>query len=169
MSNLRRLQTTTTTLITTTLVIITVLAVSMVVVSTNGMTDKVVLAQGALKKFTADLSGKSEVPPIDTKASGTAQFQISADGKQIDYDLNVKDLNNFIMAHIHQGKSGENGPPVVMLSMGKGKITSGDLQGPLNGEQLSNLAKLMQDRNTYVNVHTQQNQNGEIRGQIAGS
>jgi hypothetical protein len=154
---------------TTTLLIATVLAVSMVVVSTNGMTDKVVLAQGALKKFTADLSGKSEVPPVDTKASGTAQFQISADGKQIDYDLNVKDLSNFMMAHIHQGKSGENGPPVVMLSMGKGKITSGDLQGPLSGEQLSNLAKLMQDRNTYVNVHTQQNQNGEIRGQISGS
>jgi hypothetical protein len=153
----------------TTLLIVTVLAVSMVVVSTNGMTDKAVLAQGALKKFTADLSGKSEVPPVDTKASGTAQFQISADGKQIDYDLNVKDLSNFMMAHIHQGKSGENGPPVVMLSIGKGKITSGDLQGPLSGEQLSNLAKLMQDRNTYVNVHTQQNQNGEIRGQIAGS
>src|SRR5215467_4135552 len=153
----------------TTLLIITVLAVSMVVVSTNGMTDKVVLAQSTLKKFSADLSGKSEVPPVDTKAIGTAQFQISADGKQIDYDLNVKDLNNFMMAHIHNGKSGENGPPVVMLSMGKGKITSADLQGSLSGEQLSDLAKLMQDRNTYVNVHTQQNQNGEIRGQIAGS
>jgi hypothetical protein len=74
-----------------------------------------------------------------------------------------------MMAHIHNGKSGENGPPVVMLFMGKGKITSADLQGPLSGEQLSDLAKLMQDRNTYVNVHTQQNQNGEIRGQIAGS
>ncbi|HEY7573260.1 MAG TPA: CHRD domain-containing protein [Nitrososphaeraceae archaeon] len=163
------MQTTTTTLVTTTLVIITVLAVSMVVVSTNGMTDKVVLAQGTLKKFTADLSGKNEVPPADTKATGTAQFQIGADEKQIDYELNVKDLNNFMMAHIHQGKSGENGPPIVMLSMGKGKITSGDLQGPLAGKQLSDLTKLMQDRNTYVNVHTQQNQNGEIRGQISSS
>jgi hypothetical protein len=56
-----------------------------------------------------------------------------------------------------------------MLSMGKGKITPGNLQGPLTGEQLSDLAKLMQDRNTNVNVHTQQNQNGEIRGQISGS
>jgi hypothetical protein len=84
----------------------------MVVVSTNGMTDKPVLAKDALKKFTANLSGKSEVPPVDTKASGTTQFQISADGKQIDYGLNVKDLNNFMMAHIHQGKSGENGPPI---------------------------------------------------------
>jgi hypothetical protein len=106
----------------------TILAVSMVVVSTNRMTDKLVLALGALKKFTADLSGKSELPPVVTKASGTVQFQISPDGKQIDYNLNIKDLNNFMMAHIHQGKSGENGPPIVMLSMGKGKITSGDIR-----------------------------------------
>ena len=161
MSNSRGLRTKTTTLVTFTLLIITVLAVSMVVVSTNGMTDKLVLAQGALKKFSANLSGKSEVPPVDTKASGTAQFQMADDMK-----LN-EDLNNFMSTFI--GKSGKNGPPIVMLAMGKGKITSGDLQGPLSGEQLSDLAKLMQDRNTYVNVHTQQNQNGEIRGQIAGS
>jgi CHRD domain-containing protein len=73
------------------------------------------------------------------------------------------------MAHIHQGKSGENGQPVVMLSMGKAKITPGDLQGPLNGKQLSDLVKLLEDGDAYVNVHTQQNQNGEIRGQITGS
>jgi hypothetical protein len=78
-------------------------------------------------------------------------------------------MNNFMMAHIHQGKSGENGQPVVMLSMGKAKITPGDLQGPLNGKQLSDLVKLLEDGNAYVNVHTQQNQNGEIRGQIKGS
>ena len=47
----------------------------MIVVSTNGITDKLVFAEGALKKFTADLSGKSEVPAVDTKATGTAQFQ----------------------------------------------------------------------------------------------
>jgi hypothetical protein len=46
----------------------------MVVVSTNGMTDKLVLAQGALKKFSADLSGKSEFLPVDTKATGTSRF-----------------------------------------------------------------------------------------------
>ena len=142
------------------------MVVSMVVVSTNGMTDKLVQAQGAQKKFTANLSGKNEVPPVDTKASGTAQFQPSVDGKQIDYELNVKDTNNFMMAHIHQGKSGENGQPVVPLSMGKAKITSGDLQGPLSGKQLADLVSLLENGDAYVNVHTQQNQNGEIRGQI---
>jgi hypothetical protein len=41
-----------------------------------------------------------------------------------------------MMAHIHKGKSGENGPPVAALQMGKGKITSSDLQGPLAGKQI---------------------------------
>jgi hypothetical protein len=50
--------------------------------------------------------------------------------------------------------------------MGKGKITSSDLQGPLAGKQISDLVDLMKSGGAYVNVHTNQNQNGEIRGQI---
>ena len=74
-----------------------------------------------------------------------------------------------MMAHIHQGKAGENGQPVDCVIHWKGKDNIGDLQGPLNGKQLSDLAKVLEDGNAYVNVHTQQNQNGEIRGQIASS
>jgi hypothetical protein len=59
------------------------------------------------------------------------------------------------------------GPPVAMLSMGNGKITSADLQGPLAGKQMSDLVNIMKNGGAYVNVHTQQNQNGEIRGQIS--
>ena len=71
------------------------------------------------------------------------------------------------MAHIHQGKSGENGQPITTpLQMGKGKITSSDLQGPLAGKQLSDLVDIIKNGQAYVNVHTDQNQNGEIRGQI---
>ena len=159
----------TTALVTATSLITTVLAVSIAIASIDGMSDNFVLAQNSQKKFTANLSGKNEIPPADTNASGTAQFQLSADGKQIDYELNVKDMNNFMMAHIHQGKASENGQPVAMLSMGKGKITSDDLQGPLTGKQLSDLAKLLENGDAYINVHTQQNQNGEIRGQITAS
>jgi hypothetical protein len=59
------------------------------------------------------------------------------------------------------------GPPVAMLSMGNGKITSADLQGPLAGKQMSDLVNIMKNGGAYVNVHSQQNQNGEIRGQIS--
>lgn len=99
----------------------------------------------------------------------TAQFQLSPDGKQLHYELNVTDMNNFKMAHIHQGKPGEVGQPIVMLSLGKAIITPNDLQGPLIGKQLSDLVKIIEQDETYVNIHTQQNQNGEIRGQISAS
>jgi hypothetical protein len=74
-----------------------------------------------------------------------------------------------MMAHIHQGKAGENGQPVALLQMGKGKITSSDLQGPLAGKQISDLTNIIKNGQAYVNVHTNQNQNGEIRGQLMKS
>lgn len=117
--------------------------------------------------FTAKLTGKDEVPPVNTPATGMAQLQLSSDGKEINYDLTATNLNGFMMAHIHQGKAGESGQPITApLSMGKGKITSSDLQGPLAGKQTSDLVDIMKNGGAYVNVHTQQNQNGEIRGQI---
>jgi hypothetical protein len=144
--------------------IATVLVVG-IIAAANGITNSV-LAQGEQKKFTAKLSGKDEVPAVDTAATGMAQFQLSSDGKEINYDLTTTSLQGFMMAHIHQGKTGENGQPVAPLSMGKGKITSSDLQGPLSGKQLSDLVGLMSNGGAYVNVHTQQHQDGEIRGQI---
>jgi len=114
----------------------------------------------------AKLTGKNEVPPVNTQATGTAQFQLSSDGKELNYDLSAINLNGFMMAHIHQGKAGENGQPVAPLQMGKGKVTSSDLQGSLASKQISDLVDIIKNGQTYVNVHTDQNQNGEIRGQI---
>ena len=82
------------------------------------------------------------------------------------------------MAHIHNGKQGENGPPVVPLfksesptvlingKLANGNITPSMLEGPMAGKQLSDLSIAMSNGTTYVNVHTEQNPNGEIRGQI---
>ena len=44
---------------------------------------------------------------------------------------------------------------------------AGDLEGPMSGAQLSDLVAEMNNGETYVNVYTDQNQGGEIRGQIA--
>lgn len=122
--------------------------------------------QQSSQTFTAKLTGKDEVPPVNTQATGMAQFQLSSDGKELNYDLSTTSLNGFMMAHVHQGKAGENGQPVAPLQMGKGKIASSDLQGPLAGKQISDLVDIMKNGGAYVNVHTNQNQNGEIRGQI---
>jgi CHRD domain len=143
------------------------------------ITTKYVFAQGGEKKFTAKLSGKNEVPPKITKATGTAEFTLSSDGKTMTYKVDVKDIDKVTMAHIHQGKTGENGPVVVTLFkaatptgpknglLAQGNITSDKLEGPLKGKQISDLVKLIEDGNTYSNVHTEQNPKGEIRGQIS--
>ena len=136
-------------------------------------------AQGE-QKFTAKMTGKDEVPPHNTKATGNAEFTLSADGKTMSYKVDVMNIDKVTVAHIHQGKVGENGPPVVWLfnsssnptgpmngKLSEGKITPSDLVGPLKGKQISDLVKLINDGNAYANVHTQQNPKGEIRGQIS--
>jgi hypothetical protein len=47
-------------------------------------------------------------------------------------------------------------------------ITSADLQVPLAGKHISDLVKLRKNGGAYINVHTSQNQNGEIREESSG-
>lgn len=128
--------------------------------------------------FFAMLEGSEEVPPVRTEAFGNVKFKVSRDERRMSFRLTVNNLDNFTQAHIHIGRRGVNGPVVVFLfgpvdpdiSVSKGVvegvITSGDLVGPLEGEPLSTLIDLMLDGKTYVNAHTAQNPDGEIRGQI---
>ena len=121
---------------------------------------------------------RREVPPVnDTSAIGVAEFKLGQDN--IMYTVNVTDIENVTAAHIHNGQVGENGPIVVTLFkedtpstamttgvLSEGNITATNLEGPMAGQLLSNLISAMRNDQTYVNVHTQQNPNGEIRGQI---
>lgn len=46
-----------------------------------------------------------------------------------------------------------------------GTITADKLEGPLAGKQLSDLITAGANGTLYINVHTEGNPNGEIRGQ----
>ncbi len=136
------------------------------------------LALAAAYKFEAKLTGKNETPmAVKTKARGEADFKLSKDGKELSYILKVKDIENATAAHIHAGKKGEEGAPVVGLFKGpkegkfsgvlaKGTITDKDLVGPLAGKTVEDLDKMIKDGDAYVNVHTKQVPGGEIRGQV---
>jgi len=131
---------------------------------------------GNQQKINAKLSGDQEVPPVKTSASGIAWFNITHD--DVDFELNVTNLEGATMAHIHSGKQGEIGPPIVQLYksdsptilingiLATGTITANAFEGPFAGKQLTDFITTMQNGETYVNVHTQQNPDGEIRGQI---
>jgi hypothetical protein len=126
--------------------------------------------------FTATLSGTNEVPAVTTTASGEATFTIN--GAQIEYTINVSGIENALVAHIHTGREGQNGPvrlnlcgtgapqpPCVsgtgVLATGTNGTTVGD--PPITFDEL---VEAIRNDSAYANVHTTQNQGGEIRGQI---
>ena len=134
-----------------------------------------VFAQGE-QKFAATLSAQEEVPPTNSQATGMAEFTVMGDNVQ--YSVNASNIQSVTAGHIHSGKQGENGPIVVTLFnydspmnqvAEQGSITADKLEGPMAGKQLSDLATAMSNGETYANVHTEQNPNGEIRGQIMSS
>jgi CHRD domain len=146
------------------------------------------------KHFSAVLTGENEVPPVDTQATGRIKLIANPQQSALDYQISLSDLNGVVNgAHIHKGSVGTNGPVVATLNVGGafagaaasssgsgggsvmtstsvgGTITSADLKGPLAGKDVSDLIRLIEDGNAYVNVHTYQNLNGEIRGQLKSS
>lgn len=134
------------------------------------------------RNFRTHLEGANEVPAVDTRAQGQAIFRLNKAGNAIDYKLIVSNIENVLMAHIHNAPAGANGGVVVWLYpaspppqliegrfdgvLAEGTITSEDLVGSLAGQSLDDLLELMNNGETYVNVHTTQNPAGEVRGQI---
>src|SRR5215218_1195437 len=134
--------------------------------------------QQGVQEFDAMLTGAAEVPPVQTSASGSAELEVVDNGNRLEYVIGVSNIDRVTQAHIHQGTSTEAGPVVATLfnastptgpmtgELIAGSITSANLEGPLQGKQLSDLIALMQNGQAYVNVHTEQNPDGEIRGTI---
>ena len=95
--------------------------------------------EGDKQKFTAHLFGDQQVPPVQTNASGMAWFKPIQDN--VWFNITITDIQGITLAHIHSGKQGENGPPIVPLYksdtpsgqivglLAKGNITADTFQG----------------------------------------
>lgn len=132
--------------------------------------------QGSEQKFTAKLTAKEEVPPNDSPATGMAWVKTSE--SEAGFEVNVTDIDKATAAHIHLGEKGKNGPVVVTLfksdtptemkngTLGEGNFTASNFEGPMKDKGLNDLVTAMQNGSTYVNVHTTDMPDGEIRGQL---
>lgn len=134
--------------------------------------------------FLAGLTGDQQAPPVETSARGGAVFALDEDGSRLHYALAVEGLEDTTMAHIHHGSTGENGPVVTWLYpapevqspqllagtftgvLASDIVTETDLTGPFADDSLATLVDEMAAGDTYVNVHTEANPEGEIRGQV---
>src|ERR1700756_190065 len=119
-------------------------------------------AQADQLKFTADLAPG---PGITSSGKGTATATLDTATKTLTWDVNYSGLSGpATAAHIHgPADPGANAPIVVPFT--------GNLTSPIKGSATLTDAQIAQLEagKWYVNVHTEANKPGEIRGQLVRS
>ena len=136
--------------------------------------------------ITIDLLPSLEVPPVSSPASGTATVEFSDALDSLTFSLSMDTINTpLLQAHIHIASPAANGPIALFLfdlcslltGCGPGDLrifgdnvvlegtaTAADLRGGFSFQDILDAASA---NGAYINVHTENNGPGEIRGQIA--
>ena len=141
-------------------------------------------------EFKAKLKGSKEVPSISTTGKGTFKAELSDDGDSLSFKLKYNNLEGTVeQAHIHFAQKGVNGEVIAFLctdfndpaglapecpgtSSGRvsGTLTADNVIGPedqgIESGEFDEFISALKNGKTYVNVHTDKFQSGEIRGQI---
>jgi hypothetical protein len=109
----------------------------------------------------AELKASNEVPPNDSKGTGSVTATFDTDSKKLSWKGNLSGLSGPVTAaHFHAGEAGKNGAIAVPIA--------GAEKGSFEGSATltdAQVADLMGGK-WYVNIHTAANKAGEIRGQI---
>jgi CHRD domain-containing protein len=141
---------------------------------------------GPATHFTASLNAANEPGGVTSSATGTATYTVIGSdaytntGAVINYAITFSGLTAAAsQGHIHVGATGVSGGVTVpftnvpALTSGTfgGSITASNVQAATGGGvsvaggSLDDLLAAMRAGNTYTNIYTSTNPNGEIRGQ----
>ena len=119
-------------------------------------------ALAATEHYTAKLSTADEVPPKATNGSGMVDATLDPATHTLTYTVTYENLTGpATMAHFH-------GPAAPGANAGVEIPISGSVASPIKGTATltPELEKQLADGKLYVNVHTDANKGGEIRGQV---
>ena len=136
--------------------------------------------------FAAIMTGKEEIPEVDTLDTALATFQSFNNNKNKDnekddikYSVKVTDTDRIKEVNIHTGKPNEKGDvvaelyksetqsrEVIMDNLTEGKIGSKDLKGSLQGKKTKELIRKIEKGEAYVDIKTEDKPKGKVRGKI---
>jgi CHRD domain len=120
-------------------------------------------AQAAGVTYKTNLAGTAEVPPVNSQAKGAGQVTADAATNQASWRVEYTGLSGPATgAHIHCGApAGANAGVAVNFGTTLASPITGS--GSMTPAQMADL----QAGKCYVNIHTDANKGGEIRGQLA--
>jgi hypothetical protein len=149
-------------------------AAAAVLVGATGAT-----AQAQTIRFTAHLSGGNEAPAlILTGAFANATVTLDVATSTVTWSIDVFNLPSGINnAHFHVGGPGIAGPTVVNIPFTANQSNDFNLSGSATAANLNvrgdqgirswdDFLQALQGGEIYLNIHTQVNGGGEIRGQV---
>ena len=116
----------------------------------------------AQQPISAPLNGSSQVPAVTTSATGTAQIKVLP-SRTVSGDISIFGMEPTV-AHLHEAAVGKNGPPIITLTKAANDRFSVPPDAKLTEAQYASYLA----GNLYVNVHSAQHPEGEIRAQLAG-
>ena len=118
----------------------------------------------------AVLTGKKEVDLEGNRGvgdpDGRGSFTATVDGTQLCFGITVKNLDAPVAAHIHRGRSNQNGPIVVPLTPHPSGGDPGASSGCVTVDAALSRAILKNPHKYYANVHTAAFGAGAVRGQL---
>lgn len=119
-------------------------------------------AQAAMVAYKATINGASEVPAVSTSGTGAAAVNADPATKQLSWSVTYTGLSGpATAAHIHCGAApGANAGVAVNFGTNLASPIQGS--GTMTDAQMADLAA----GKCYVNIHTDANKGGEIRGQL---
>jgi len=127
----------------------------------NSMRTNTGMATGTAMMMT-QLSGANEVPPVATSGAGSVETSYNRDTFMLRWTVTYCGLSGPATGgHLHgPAMPGQNAPVVVPFT--------GSLASPISGGQILTPAQAsdLLAGKWYVNLHTQANPGGEIRGQL---
>ena len=117
--------------------------------------------------FMSELSGDAQVPPVETEAMGLADVTVDSEAMTVSWMVTYEGLSGEpVAAHFHgPATPEETAPPVI-------DITESLLDGA-DDDRMEGSAELTEEQMAdlqaglyYINIHTPENPDGEIRGQV---
>src|SRR5580658_4983074 len=110
----------------------------------------------------ASLNGANEVPPNTTTGTGSLTATYDTTTKKLAWTVIYSGLTGAALAaHFHgPAAPGTEAPVEVPISVGPSPLQGSATLTPAQEKDLL-------DGNVYINIHTQANPKGEIRGQVS--
>ena len=115
----------------------------------------------AMVNLKADLKASNEVPPNESKGTGSLTATFDSDSNKLSWNGTVSGLIGTVTAaHFHAAEAGRNGAvAIAIIGADKGSFEGSATLTDTQAEDL------MAGR-WYVNIHTTTYKAGEIRGQV---